>query len=125
MCGNTDSRGCQFLQEENVSLGTEGLRWGGSVSPVGAGFLGAGLMVVVVGILVTVGIVLGILRVGRKKLFGRTASGTSGGGSALVVCLCERRLPAHVNDLSLLNRITLKRCKSDDDCQPRNGYPDL
>ena len=82
MCGNTDSRGCQYLQE-NVNLGTEGLRWGGSISPVGAGFLGAGLTLVVAGILVTAGIVLGILKVGRKKSFGKTSSN---GGSDLVVC---------------------------------------
>jgi len=48
LCGNNNSRGCQFLQEENVNLGSQGLKWGGSVSPVGAGFLGAGLVVVVV-----------------------------------------------------------------------------
>lgn len=59
MYGNNNSRGCQFLQED---VSTEGLRWGESVSLVGAGFLGAGLTVMVVGI------VLGILRAGRKGL---------------------------------------------------------
>ena len=55
------------ISYKNVNVGTEGLRWGGIVSPVGAGFLGAGSTVVVVGILVMTGIVLGILKVGRKR----------------------------------------------------------
>jgi len=83
LCGNNNSRGCQFLQED-VSLGTEGLRWGGSISPVGAGFLGAGLTVVVAGILATAGIILGILRVGKKKPLRRISSKTSSGESGLM-----------------------------------------
>ena len=89
LCGNTNSRGCQFLQEENVNTGSQGLRWGGNVSPVGAGFLGAGLTVVVVGILVTVGIVLGILKVGKRKPLRRASSNASSGESRLVVCPSE------------------------------------
>lgn len=69
-----------------MTVDTKGLRWGGSVSPVGAGFLGAGLTVFVVGILMTIGVVLGIVRVGRGKLFGKTSSNLSSGGSELVVC---------------------------------------
>jgi len=83
LCGNANSRGCQFLQE-NVSTDSQGLRWGGSVSPVGAGFLGAGLTVAVIGILATVAVVLGLLRVGKRKPLGRITSNTSSGGSGLV-----------------------------------------
>lgn len=84
LCGNTYSRGCQFLHEGSVNVNTTGLRWGGNVSPVGAGFLGAGLTVFVVGILMTIWIVLGIVR--RKKRVRRTSSNASSGGSDLVVC---------------------------------------
>ena len=84
ICGNNNSRGCQFLQG-NVTLGTEGLKWGGNVSPVGAGFLGAGLTVVVIGILGTAGIILGLLKVGKRKPFGKASSNASSGGSPLQV----------------------------------------
>ena len=77
LCGNINSRGCQFLQEENMNLGSHGLRWGGSMSPMGAGLLGAGLAVVVVGIFATVGVVLGLLRVGKRKSLGKTPSSAS------------------------------------------------
>ncbi|KAF9646303.1 phosphoglycerate mutase-like protein [Thelephora ganbajun] len=113
MCGNTNSRGCQFLQE-NVNLGTDGLKWGGSVSPIGAGFLGAGLTAIVVGILVTVGIVLGPLRLGRMKSLKRTSSAASSGGSALVVCAYKRRSLTLAIDSLSFNRIILKRCKSEE-----------
>ena len=88
LCGNTDPRGCQFLQE-NVNTSAQGLKWGGSVSPVGAGFLGAGLTITVIGILATVGIILGLLRVGKRKPLGRTSSNASSGESGLVVCTRE------------------------------------
>ena len=106
LCGNNNSRGCQFLQEGNVNLGSQGLRWGGRVSPVGAGFLGAGLAVFVVGILAMVGVVLGLLRVGKRKQLGRTSSNASSGESGLVVCACKRCDPTHIHvtDLSLFNR---------------------
>lgn len=84
LCGNTYSRGCQFLHEGDVNA--KGLRWGGNVSPVGAGFLGAGLTVIVVGIVMTIWIVLGVVRVGRKKRVGRASSNASSGGLELVVC---------------------------------------
>ena len=83
LCGNTYSRGCQFLQ---ANMDTKGLRWGGDVSPVGAGFLGAGLTIFVVGVLMTIVIVSGVVRVERKKLIGRASSNASSGGSDLVVC---------------------------------------
>ena len=67
-------------------MNVKGLRWGGNVSPVGAGFLGAGLTVVVVGIVMTIWIVLGVVRVGRKKRVGRASSNASSGGLELVVC---------------------------------------
>ena len=85
LCGNTYSRGCQFLRAAEVD--TKGLRWGGDVSPVGAGFLGAGLTVFVVGALMVIVIVSGIVRVGRKKVVGRAPSNASSGGSDLVVCI--------------------------------------
>lgn len=78
LCRNDYSRGCQFLEvTENVTadakglsdvtVDAKGLRWGGDVSPVGAGLLGAGLTVFVASVLVLVAVVLGIARVGRKK----------------------------------------------------------
>jgi hypothetical protein len=82
------------------------------VSPVGAGFLGAGLTVVVVGILATVGIVLGILRAGRREPIRGTSSNSSSGGS--VVRACKRPVLTHAIDPPLFNRIMPKRCKSDD-----------
>ena len=100
-----------------MNLGSQGLRWGGSVSPVGAGFLGAGLMVAVVGILATVGVVLGLLRVGKRKPLGRTSSNASSGESELVVCACRHYNPIHVRvaNLSLFSRMgPVKRCKIDD-----------
>ena len=84
LCGNNYSRGCQFLQAGNVSADTSGLKWGGNVSPVGAGFLGAGLTVFVAGVLMAVAFVLGVLRV-RRKPFGKTTSHPSSGDSELVV----------------------------------------
>ncbi|KAF9783326.1 phosphoglycerate mutase-like protein [Thelephora terrestris] len=78
LCGNNFSRGCQYLQEGNVNADTKGLRWGGSVSPVGAGFLGAGLTVFVVGISVMVGIALGVLRVGKARPVRRGSKASSG-----------------------------------------------
>lgn len=84
LCGNTYSRGCQFLQEVKVNADAQGLRWGGDVSPVGAGFLGAGLTVFVVGILMTIGVFLGIVRVGRNRRGRRAPSNASSGDSALV-----------------------------------------
>jgi len=115
-CGNNDSRGCQFLQgktlQGNVGLGGEGLRWGGSVSPVGAGFLGAGLTVVAVAILVMTGIILGILRVGKKEPLGRKPSKTSSGGSDLVVCAYGLPILIRTIDPLWLNRITPERCES-------------
>lgn len=87
LCGNNYSRGCQFLQEGNVNADTKGLRWGGSVSPVGAGFLGAGLTVFVVGILMITGVVFGIVTVGRKgRPLGKTSSNPSSGRSEQEVC---------------------------------------
>lgn len=86
LCGNDFSRGCQFLQQGNVNADTQGLRWGGKVSPVGAGFLGAGLTVFVVGVLMVAGIVLGIVRVGKTRPV-RRASNASSGESELVVCV--------------------------------------
>ena len=96
ICETTNTRGCQFLQASNVSVGAERLRWGGNVSPVGAGFLGAGLTVVVVGILATVGILWGILRVGRRESHRRTSSNASSRGSPLVVCACKHYVLTHV-----------------------------
>ena len=109
MYGNNNSRGCQFLQED---VSTKGLRWGESVSLVGAGFLGAGLTAVVIGILATVGVVLGILRVGRKDPIRGTSSNTSSRGS--VVRAYKRRVLTHVVDPPLFDRIAPKRCKFDD-----------
>lgn len=86
-CGNNYSRGCQFLQVGSVKSDMSVLRWGGDVSPVGAGFLGAGLTVVVVGILVAIGILMGILRVGkpeRKRLIERAPSNDSSDGGIMV-----------------------------------------
>lgn len=113
MCGNNNSRGCQFLQE-NANVGTEGLRWGGSVSPVGAGLLGAGLMVVVVGILATVGAILGLLCVGKGKTLRRASSESSSGGSGLVVRALEHCALTRATGLPLFNRMgPMKKCKSD------------
>ena len=121
-CGNTNSRGCQFLQG-NVNTGTEGLRWGGTVSPMGAGFLGAGLTVVVIGILATVGIILGLLRVGKRKPLGRAPSDASSGESALVVCAYERCILVRAIDPPLLYRMHQKNRYKSDDCRQRQQRP--
>lgn len=113
LCGNGYSRGCQFLQEGNVSIGTKGLRWGGDVSPVGAGFLGVGLTLFAVGILMVIGVVLGVVRVGRGKQFGKTSSNSASGESELVVCTWRRCIQIPTVDSSLLDRITAKRFQSD------------
>lgn len=87
-CGNNYSRGCQFLQQGNANA-IVGLGWGGEVSPVGAGFLGAGLTVVVVGILMAIAVVSGIVRVGKKTPIARISSNSSSRGSeSLVVRTC-------------------------------------
>jgi len=105
-------------------MGSHGLRWGGDVSPVGAGFLGAGLAVVVVGILVTVGVMLGLLRVGKRKPLGRASSNASSGESGLVVCACKHcnLTHVHVADLSVFGRMgPVKRLKTDDKDEDNKG----
>jgi hypothetical protein len=97
LCGNNFSRGCQYLQEGNVNADTKGLRWGGSVSPVGAGFLGAGLTVFVVVILMMVGIALGVLRVGKARPV-RRGSKASSGELELVVCASKLRRLTYATD---------------------------
>jgi len=125
LCGNNNSRGCQFLQEENVNMGSQGLRWGGNMSPVGAGFLGAGLVVVVVGILAMVGVVLGVLRVGKRKpLHGRASSNASSGESGLVVCVYKHCDLTHVQatDLSLFGRMgPVERLEADNEDEDNKG----
>ena len=60
-----------------------GRREHGGVEMVGTGFLGAGLTVVVAEILVTIGIVLAISRIGKKE---GTSSNASSGGSVVLTC---------------------------------------
>jgi len=125
LCGNNNSRGCQFLQVENVNLGSQGLRWGGNVSPVGAGFLGAGLVVVVVGILAMVGVMLGVLRVGKRKPLGRASSNASSGESRLVVCVYKHCDLTHiqVTDLSLFGRMgPVERLEADNEDEDNKGF---
>lgn len=56
------------------------------MSPIGAGFLGAGLTVFMLGVLMTIGIVMGIVRVAKKRPIGRPSSNASSGETELVVC---------------------------------------
>jgi hypothetical protein len=93
LCGNDYSRGCQFLGKGNVNADAKGLRWSGDVSPVGAGLLGAGLTVFVAGVLVAIGVLLGIVRIGRKKPVRRAPSNASSGDLNIVVCTRKHRVP--------------------------------
>ena len=87
-------------------MDTKELRWGGDVSPVGAGFLGAGLTVFVIGVLMMIVIASGWVRVERKKLIGRASSNASSGGSDLVVCYLKELRSALLRLTSpCLNRI--------------------
>ena len=67
VCGQTQERGCAALFAGNGTASVAAL--GGHherISPVGAGFLGAGLTVAVFGLVAAVLVFLGLLTVGRK-----------------------------------------------------------
>ena len=67
VCGQTQERGCAALFAGNGTGSVAAL--GGHherISPVGAGFLGAGLTVAVFGLVAAVLVFLGLLTVGRK-----------------------------------------------------------
>lgn len=90
-CNQSEARGCAAL------LANKGTYIGGiaaehqRISPVGAGFLGAGLTVVVYGIGLAVLVYLGLLKVGRgAKLAARPTFPKNEGGSAVRCVLLWR-----------------------------------
>jgi prostatic aicd phosphatase len=65
VCANTQDRGCAALTTAAHAQGSSTSHQ--KISPVGAGFLGAGLTLVVVAAMLGVLMFLGVLAVGRKK----------------------------------------------------------
>ncbi|KAI0683069.1 phosphoglycerate mutase-like protein [Earliella scabrosa] len=66
-CGQTEARGCAALLAGNGSVGVAAAMRHERISPVGAGFLGAGLTVVVFGTVVAALAFLGLLTFGRRS----------------------------------------------------------
>lgn len=65
-CANNNSRGCEFISSSSsTSTSSSEKHYGGPISPVGAGFLGAGLAIVVFTALLALGILLGIVSFGK------------------------------------------------------------